>query len=166
MCVVGIRRNSTSMRGSRSHLCRLLGALRHLRTPILGCILVGEKNSHFASVFCLYLRRFRRGFGLFPSYMTLRSARVWFLVLFRHFKFSSKSLRRPYTPKTQVPYIQIHPTKKTTTQPNLNHHTSTRPPHIQFQDSKTKTTTHRQLGGAALFFSPAFLFFSYTFLRI
>ena len=101
-----------------------------------------EENLHFAGVFCLYLRRFRRGFGLFPSYMTLRSARVWFLVLFRHFKFSSKSLRRPYTPKTQVPYIQIHPTKKTTTQPNLNHHTSTRPPHIQFQDSKT--TTHRQ----------------------
>ena len=96
MCVVGIRRNSTSMRGSRSHLYRLLSALRHLRTPILGCILVRKKNSHFASVFCLYLRRFRRGFGLFPSYMTLRSARVWFLVLFRHFKFSSKSLRRPY----------------------------------------------------------------------
>ena len=46
------------------------------------------------------------------------------------------------TPKTQVQYIQIHPTKKSTTQPNLNHHTSTRPPHIQFQDSKT--TTHRQ----------------------
>ena len=96
MCVVGIRRNSTSMRGSRSHLYRLLSALRHLRTPILGCILVGKKNSHFASVFCLYLRRFRRGFGLFPSYMALRSARVWFLVLFRHFKFSSKSLRLPY----------------------------------------------------------------------
>ena len=96
LCVVGIRRNSTSMRGSRSHLCRLLSALRHLRTPILGCILVRKKNSHFASVFCLYLRRFRRGFGLFPSYMTLRSARVWFLVLFRHFKFSSKSLRLPY----------------------------------------------------------------------
>ena len=38
--MVGIRRNSTSMRGSRSHLYRLLSALRHLRTPILGCILV------------------------------------------------------------------------------------------------------------------------------
>jgi hypothetical protein len=41
--------------------------------------------------------------------MTLRSARVWFLVLFRCFKFSPKSLRLPYE-KT----FKIGPTNKPT----------------------------------------------------
>ena len=47
--------------------------------------------------------------------------------------FSSNHHRS--TPKTQEPYIQIHPKKKTTTHPHG-------PPHIQFRDPKT--TTHRQ----------------------
>ena len=70
MCVVGIRRNSTSMRGSRSHLYRLLSALRRPaeapKNPDFGVYLGGEEKFALCECFLFVSTSISARFWLVP----------------------------------------------------------------------------------------------------
>ena len=54
-----------------------------------------KKKLEFAGNFSVFKGLNWRAFRLFSSFTFIKSAVVWFLVLFRHFKFIVKFLRRP-----------------------------------------------------------------------
>ena len=76
MCVVDIKRNSTSMRGSRSHIYRLLSALRHLKPRFWADFGDFEKNGACGVIFNSRQVRFPPGFCplvSFPPFIVERN---------------------------------------------------------------------------------------------
>ena len=68
MCVVGIRRNSTSVRGPRFRLYRLLSALRHLKPRFWADFGDFEKNGACGVIFNSRKVRFPPGFSPLVSF--------------------------------------------------------------------------------------------------
>ena len=77
------------------------GGAREKKRNRAGYYLDEKKKLEFAGNFSVFKGLNWRAFRLFSSFTFIKSAVVWFSVLFRHFKFIVKFLRRPYTMGSQ-----------------------------------------------------------------